>query len=70
MIVPFFKIDEMPPFIIKMFDRDTFKDEYIGHQIINLKEGIREGFVYFNRTDAPDPKWIHLDYGISSLYVY
>lgn len=63
MIVPYFGIDEMPPLIFKMYDKDTFKDEYMGHQIIYLDKGIHEGFVSFNQTSPPEPKWIDLDYG-------
>lgn len=69
MIVPFFGIDEMPPLIIKFYDKDKFGSEYIGHRIISLQQGIIEGFVYFNKAEVPEPKWLDLNYGLNFFVI-
>jgi len=63
MVVPYFPLDEMPPIIMKFYDKDLFSDEYMGHQIISVKQGIAEGFINYHKSEVPEPQWIDISYG-------
>ena len=67
MVVPYFSMEEMPPIIIKFFDKDLISDEYMGHKVIWIKTGIAEGYISYNKPEIPEPQWINISYGIYSI---
>jgi hypothetical protein len=62
MPVPFFPMKDAPPIILKIYDHDTFGDDFMGSCIVDLTEGIKEQFVYFNKLEVPKPSWLKLKY--------
>jgi hypothetical protein len=46
------KLEEMPPFILDIYDHDTLKNDFICRTIITIDEAV------FCRDDTvPEPKW-------------
>ena len=44
------------PIILKVYDEDLVSDEFMGSTIINVKDGIKEGFIDPTGTKFPFPK--------------
>lgn len=63
MEVPCFKLEDMPPIVLKVFDQDEDeKKEFIGSSVINFEEGLRSNWIKLNETSLATPKWISLRY--------
>lgn len=61
--MPFFKLEDMPPIVLKMFDEDeNNKNEFIGSSIVDFEEGLRLNWIKLNDTSLPTPAWIPLRY--------
>lgn len=50
------------PIVLKVYDEDLLSDEYMGEAIINVKDGIKDGFIDPTGTKFPPPKWVDLQY--------
>ena len=48
------------PIVLKIYDDDLVSDEYMGSAIINVKEGIAQGYIDPTATRFPSPKWVEL----------
>lgn len=45
-------IQDMPPFVLDIFDKDTMSDEFVTRCLIPLKDA-----KYSLNDDVPEPKW-------------
>lgn len=58
-------LEECPPIIIKIYDYDEDgKKDFLGSAIVDVKQGVNEGFIRFNSKEKVIPKWINLKYSI------
>lgn len=52
----------MPPIVLKMFDEDNKKNEFIGSHFVYIDEGLKTGLIKYNEGSIPSPQWIPLRY--------
>jgi len=57
-----FDLAEMPPIVLKMFDEDNKKNEFIGSHFVYIDEGLKTGLIKYNEGSIPSPQWIPLRY--------
>ena len=62
MSVPLFPTKDAPPIIIKLYDHDTFGDDFMGNCIVDLMEGIKDQYITINKVETPKPCWLKLKY--------
>jgi hypothetical protein len=62
--VPIYKLEgNPPPMTLKIFDKDTFGEDFLGVSLIDLKDMYKKGHLKKNKFDEPTPVWISLKYG-------
>lgn len=62
------KVDDSPPITIKIYDDDNIGSDFIGSVSISIEEGLKEGYLYINKTELPKPKWLQLKYSKFFLF--
>ena len=45
-----------------MYDSDTFQSEFIGSGLVDVAEGIKNGNIFINKSETPQPFWVDLRY--------
>ena len=51
-----------PPIIVKLFDYDRIGRDFLGSAVVNVQDGIKEGWILYNKKVLPEPKWVELKY--------
>ena len=62
-------MEEAPPIILNMYDADDKKGisrDFLGAAIINIADGIKEGWIIYDSMKTPEPKFIDLQ--LSKIY--
>lgn len=62
--IPYFDAKDSPPIIVKLFDYDLIGRDFLGSAVINVQDGIKEGWIFYNKAQLPEPRWIDLKYSI------
>ena len=61
-------METCPPIIVKVYDDDTFGSDFMGSTVVDVEKGLKEGYINFNKTENPDPKWMNLKISIKILF--
>jgi len=48
---------------VKLFDYDVIGRDFLGSAVVNVQDGIKEGWIFYNKPNLPEPKWVDLKYG-------
>lgn len=68
MQIPFFPEKQSPPIILSLYDYDVIGKDFLGSVVVNVQDGIKEGWIMYNKPQLPEPKWVDLKYGESFLF--
>lgn len=60
--MPLFDLNDMPPIVLRVYDEDAKKNEFIGSSTIYVEEGLKNGLIKINEANVPSPQWLPLRY--------
>ncbi|KAL4446514.1 hypothetical protein ABPG74_001255 [Tetrahymena malaccensis] len=55
-----------PPILIRFFDEDTVSNDFLGSALIDIQEGIKQGYIGKSAKDTISPRWVDLKFNRNS----